>query len=408
MGFSLKDKSAISSWGDPLNLTGAQGMVQGEYQKEAAAAATRATIEAAKIAAAAQKEAMEMSIKAQKEATAEAVAAAKEAEQKANLAVANASALVEEAARAGADFSNAEFGAAAKSISALYQDAYQRNTADFERTYNAVKQQYDQAYQDVQGQLSPWVKTGEKATGQLNALMGFEGEEAATNALMRDPSYKWRVDQGRKAIERSAIGDAGLLTGNTAIELEKYGQDMGSQEFNNAFNRLMALSTQGQEAAGTTAGYRWKTGEAGALNENLRSDRMTGERSALTSKEAALEDLTASRRAENEWRVQGAREQNALNRSNMAAQGAWNVANAQGGGAQNVANVSIRGAERIGDTAANNAWAVANAKSNEAYGGAAADIYALNAKQNALWNVVDTVASIYGASKGGGKKTATA
>lgn len=404
MGFSLKDKQLFSSGVDPLNLLGAQGSVQAELQKDAAAQATYATIEAAKIAAAAQKEAQDKALAAQKEATEAAVAAAKEAEQKANEAVAKAAVVYEQAMRAGADFSNAEFGKAVEQIGIMYKQAYNANTADFQKTYQTIKNEYAAGFQDVEGKLQPWVDTGAKANERLNALMGFQGEDAARNAAVTDPGYQFRVDQANKALERSAAAGGGLYSGNTLIDLSKQTQNMASDEFTNTFNRLMALSTQGQAGASELSGYRWDLGEKNAVNERVLNAAITGERTNLTAKEAALADYLASTRAANEWQVQNARGQNALNVSNAAAQGAWNVANAQGGGAQNVANVAITGANRIADTDINNAWAMRDAITNQAYGGAAADIYAMNARQEANWNAIDTVASIYGMGKGGGGK----
>lgn len=412
MGFPLnpgkmseKDQGGITAgmgWLDPMDVSGAGARGAANAQMRAAEKAAAATIEAAKIAAAAVKESQELSIKAQKEATAEAVAAAKEAERKANEAIAAASIVVEQAARAGADFSNAEFERAASSISGFYKDAYEKNTADFERTYNTIRQDYEQAYGDVEKQLSPWVQTGETANKQVNALMGFEGEEAAKNALMRDPSYQFRLKQGQQALERSAIGDAGLLTGNTAIELQNYGQDMASQEFNNAFNRLMTLSTQGQGAAGATAGYRWNLGEKQAANENALTERTTGARSAYAGQQADIAGSLAKVRSENEGRVQDAIGQNALNRSNTAAQGAWNVSNAQAGGAQQNALVAIRGAERVADTGVSNAWQIRNAEAEKALAQAGGEIYTINQRKQNAADFLDFAASLYGAKYGGG------
>ena len=54
-----------------------------------------------------------------------------------------------------------------------------------------------------------------------------------------DPSYKWRLDQGQQAVERS-LGARGLLnSGNAAIELQQYGQGAASQEYGAQFNRLL-------------------------------------------------------------------------------------------------------------------------------------------------------------------------
>jgi len=60
-------------------------------------------------------------------------------------------------------------------------------------------------------------------------------------ALQNSSSYKFRVQQGQQALERS-LGARGLLqSGNRLSELTKYGQDMGSQEYEAENARRMGL-----------------------------------------------------------------------------------------------------------------------------------------------------------------------
>jgi hypothetical protein len=78
--------------------------------------------------------------------------------------------------------------------------------------------------------------------------MGMEGMENRLSSLLDDPdsikqtgAYKFRVGQGQEALQRS-LGAKGLLgSGNRLTELTKYGQDMGSQEYENQFSRLQKL-----------------------------------------------------------------------------------------------------------------------------------------------------------------------
>jgi hypothetical protein len=62
--------------------------------------------------------------------------------------------------------------------------------------------------------------------------------------MYADPGYQFRLDQGRKALEQSAAGKGTLRTGGSLRDLISYGQQMGSQEYGNVFNRaLNAYST---------------------------------------------------------------------------------------------------------------------------------------------------------------------
>jgi hypothetical protein len=79
---------------------------------------------------------------------------------------------------------------------------------------------------------------------------GLSDAETRLRALLDNPdsiqqsaAYKFRVGQGQEALQRS-LGAKGLLnSGNRLMELTKYGQDMGSQEYENQFGRLGNLLT---------------------------------------------------------------------------------------------------------------------------------------------------------------------
>jgi hypothetical protein len=52
-----------------------------------------------------------------------------------------------------------------------------------------------------------------------------------------DPGYGFRMSEGMKALERSAAARGGLLSGTTLRGIQRFGQDLASQEYQNAFNR---------------------------------------------------------------------------------------------------------------------------------------------------------------------------
>jgi hypothetical protein len=71
-------------------------------------------------------------------------------------------------------------------------------------------------------------------SGQQPEAFKFRAED-----LQTDPGYGFRLSEGLKALERSAAARGGLLSGGTGKALTRYGQEMGSQEFGNAFNRSL-------------------------------------------------------------------------------------------------------------------------------------------------------------------------
>ena len=116
-----------------------------------------------------------------------------------------------------------------------------------------------------QEQQKPWLQAGTGAVNRLAAGLAQGGEFATpftqTN-WQQDPGYAFRLSEGQKALERSAAARAGLQSGSALKAAARYGQDMGSQEYQNAFNRyyterqqmlspLQSLAGVGQTAAGS-------------------------------------------------------------------------------------------------------------------------------------------------------------
>lgn len=123
----------------------------------------------------------------------------------------------------------------------------------------------------------PWRTAGEKALNQLST--GIEpGGEFTKNFTMADytadPGYAFRLNEGIKALDRSAASRGGLLSGAQLKGITDYGQNAASQEYQNAFNRyqinranrlqpLQSLAGVGQTATNTL------TGAAGQLGQNI-------------------------------------------------------------------------------------------------------------------------------------------
>jgi hypothetical protein len=99
--------------------------------------------------------------------------------------------------------------------------------------------------------LSPYRDFGKN---QLNDLSSFMATKNPSNYI--DPGYQFRLDAGTKAIGNNAAAAGMLQSGDTLRALTEYGQSMGSQEYNNAFNRFLGegqfrqgLAGMGQNAA---------------------------------------------------------------------------------------------------------------------------------------------------------------
>lgn len=129
------------------------------------------------------------------------------------------------------------------------------------------------AYQEQKALQEPWRAAGVNALSRLSAGLAPGGEfgtKFSDTAWQEDPGYAFRLAEGQKALERSAAARGGLISGNALKAAQRYGQEMGSQEYQNAFNRyyrereaqlnpIQSLAGVGQTTAqslgGAAAGY---------------------------------------------------------------------------------------------------------------------------------------------------------
>lgn len=105
----------------------------------------------------------------------------------------------------------------------------------------------------------PGTATGTPAKGAANGAPDYGGFYAS-------PSYQFRLDEGMKAIQRSAAARGGLNTGATMKSINNFAQGTASTEFDNYANRIAALAGVGQSATGATAqaGQNYANGAANA------------------------------------------------------------------------------------------------------------------------------------------------
>jgi len=117
--------------------------------------------------------------------------------------------------------------------------------------------------------LKSFKEAGEKGQGRLMDLLGLSGNTtapgygSATEAfkvegfdpntlfeqfnakeMEEDPGYAFRLSEGQKALERSTAASRGLQSGAALKAATRYGQEMGSQEYGNAFARSEAAANR--------------------------------------------------------------------------------------------------------------------------------------------------------------------
>lgn len=143
----------------------------------------------------------------------------------------------------------------------------------------------------------PFRRAGEEALNKLIPLSS-NYKPFGMDQFTQDPGYAFRLSEGMKSLDRTAAARGGLLSGATLKGAQRFGQDLASQEYQNAFNRyqvernaqlnpLQSLAGVGQTATNTL------TGAAGQMGQNLatgygnvanaRASGYVGATNALTS-----------------------------------------------------------------------------------------------------------------------------
>jgi hypothetical protein len=125
----------------------------------------------------------------------------------------------------------------------------------------------------------PWRKAGETALNKLIPLTDYTPFGMAQ--FQADPGYGFRMSEGMKALERSAAARGGLLSGATLKGIQRFGQDLGSQEYTNAFNRYQTERAARLQPLQSLAGVGQTTaqqiGEAGMRTaQNIGETQMSG------------------------------------------------------------------------------------------------------------------------------------
>ena len=149
---------------------------------------------------------------------------------------------------------------------------------------------------------APFREAGLTAQNKLLDYMGLSagaGGKYAKDFSMADyqadPGYAFRLSEGMKGLNATAAARGGLISGNALRAATQYGQDLGSQEYQNAFNRyqtnrsnqlnpLQSLMGSGQTATNTLAAagqnYANQAGDAYMGAGNARASGYVGSANA--------------------------------------------------------------------------------------------------------------------------------
>jgi hypothetical protein len=129
--------------------------------------------------------------------------------------------------------------------------------------FNAQKALEREQFEYQKSLQAPFQEAGVNALSQMRS--GAFAQPAAfkfgANDYQADPGYAFRLAEGQKALDRQAAARGGLISGGALKAAQQYGQEMGSQEFQNAYNR--ALTGYNTDVARSDAGYNRLASMAG-------------------------------------------------------------------------------------------------------------------------------------------------
>jgi len=145
------------------------------------------------------------------------------------------------------------------------------------------------------GLQEPYRQAGLTGQNRLMELMGLGGNTGAAGYgryskdfgmqdFQQDPGYAFRLSEGIKGLDRSAAARGGLISGGAMKAATQYGQEMGSQEYQNAFNRYQTNRTNQLQPLGNLMA----SGQSAASNQGAAAGAYgVGGGNALTAGGAA-------------------------------------------------------------------------------------------------------------------------
>jgi hypothetical protein len=95
----------------------------------------------------------------------------------------------------------------------------------------------------------------------LSGALGSDAQREAMAGFMESPAQQFLREQGELGIINQASALGGLGGGNVQRELARFGTGLAAQDFQNQFNRLGDLSSQGLAAAGQAGQFLSQAGQ---------------------------------------------------------------------------------------------------------------------------------------------------
>jgi hypothetical protein len=134
----------------------------------------------------------------------------------------------------------------------------------------AADLQRDQFERQVELQ-APFREAGITALNKLVPL-ATDYTPFGMQQFQQDPGYAFRLSEGQKQLDRMAAIRGGQISGSSLKAAARFGQDMGSQEYSNAFNRYQTERNARLNPLQSLAGVgQTSTNQLGAAGQSMAS-----------------------------------------------------------------------------------------------------------------------------------------
>jgi hypothetical protein len=118
---------------------------------------------------------------------------------------------------------------------------------------------------------APFREAGVRALPELEAASRYT--PFGMGQFQQDPGYAFRLAEGQKALERNAAARGGLISGSALKAAQRYGQEMGTQEYTNAFNRYQIERNARLNPLQSLAGFgQTSVNQLGQAGQNYASN----------------------------------------------------------------------------------------------------------------------------------------
>ena len=140
-----------------------------------------------------------------------------------------------------------------------------------------------QMYQQQRADMEPYRQAGTGALSDLtDPTLGVD--------LTQDPGYQFRLNQGVKALDASASARGNLMSGAQQKAIVGYGQNLASQEYQNAYNRQFnRLSQLAGIGSGTEAQLVQASGQYG---QNVANNQMNAANASAAAQMAGAQNFS--------------------------------------------------------------------------------------------------------------------